>query len=61
MPRDSYLHYQRVPDSTVEDSTVEDSKADLYFTTTLRRSFYQNADSTADREKMRTLRQVAPD
>ena len=46
-----------VPDSTTEDSTAEDSMAELYLTTTLRRSFstmqtlrqnLKNADSTAE-------------
>ena len=46
----------RVPDTTAEDSTVEDSTAELYLTTTLRRSFSKNADSTAELEKMQTLR-----
>ena len=41
-----------VPDSTTEDSTAEESTAELYLTTTLRRNFYQNADSTL---KMRSF------
>ena len=39
------------PDSTAEDSTVEDSTVQLYLPTTLRRSFSQNADSTAELKK----------
>ena len=42
-----YIGLYWVPDSTAEDSTAEDSTADLHLTTTLRRSFSQNADSTA--------------
>ena len=42
-----YIGLYWVPNSTAEDSTVEDSTAELYLTTTLRRSFSQNADSTA--------------
>ena len=53
-----------VPDSTAEDSTAEDSTAEdfdircipLYLPTTLLRSISQNADSTVELEKMRTLR-----
>ena len=48
-----------VPDSTAEDSTAEDFDIrciPLYLPTTLLRSFSQNADSTAELEKMRTLR-----
>ena len=45
-----------VPGSTAEDSTAEDSTAEIYLPTTLRRSFPQNAYSTAEFEKVRTLR-----
>ena len=43
-----FSYCDRVPDSTAEDSTAEDSTVKLYLSTTVRRSFSQNADSTAE-------------
>ena len=40
-----------VPVPTAEDSTAEDSTAELCLPTTLRRIFFQNADSTAELTK----------
>ena len=45
-----------VPASTAEVSTAEDSMAEIYLPTTLRRSYSQNAYSTPESEKVRTLR-----
>ena len=48
----------RAPGPTAEDSTAEDSTAKLYLPTTLRRSFFLNADSTVDLQNADSLADI---